>query len=312
MKVKTFTYLCALALVSVLFSSCKKKTDVDAIFNDLTNDFLSGYFSGTETDGSTMNVAQYCFNADGTVTFTTMQFGDGIYTAPVSTQYASYRLGDYNTQGLGRYVHLYPQDGGETLTVNYIRAGIESGDHPFMSGKNDKVKEIPALADSLKSRVWYANDTTFYRIDTTVMILKLDTFKHRVRDGRTYKWVIDSVVAKNVPTKVKWPVGPSAIRIKQFELYRDETTLANTGKWYSLTKNYVYNAARVGTNVLDSVSTYNFRWYIASYANANSFTIHVIPDSGDDEEFVLKYDSKIPAVTIDKQVLRIQKEEEDE
>lgn len=312
MKNKLLVCAFAVAFVASVFTSCKDKLDFDAICDDVSTQTLKGLFSGASLFGDTLKVAEYMFQKDGSVDFSYMLMGDGLYAAPITKKYSSWEFGEYNEQYLGRYVILHPEDGGVPKQLNFTRAFLYEEGMPIMSDKNDKVAELPKLQDSITGRIWYGNDTTFYKIDTTVNIVYLDTFTHRDVIGTSasgrpiYGEVIDSIVERLEPTKMKWPVGPSKIAERRIELNRDPNTLVNTGKWYVMRKEYEYDANRVAKQTLDTVSAYNFHWTFIEYSNMGNFSIVATEDGTNNGElFILKYDAKIPAITLDKQVLKV-------
>ena len=299
------------ALISASFVSCKEKTDLDGICDNLAEEQLAGMHSGAAADGSVLKVAQLNFLKDGTIERTVMAVGDGVYEEPKTTVYASYRMGNYTDQNLGRQIHLYPKDGGDVLTVKMIRGGIEEDGQPVMGDKNDKVSEIPSLSENITEIPWYANDTSYFKVDTVIDVVVKDTFRHRVRDGKKYTYVIDSIVDRIVPTKMKYPIGPSLIRIRSLVLNRDAATLKNTGSYSFLTKAYEYDKKRVPSQTKDSLITIDFSWYFKSFTGASSFVIVALTEEGDEYQFDIKYDVKIPAITIEKQVLSIKAAEEE-
>ena len=312
MRNKFYLFLCSVALISLIFTSCRNKTDFDAICDDLTETTLSGLHSGSGAADKTLTVAQYNFLKDGTVEFTQMAVGDGVYVAPAVVVYSSYELGERNNGNLGRYILLNPKGAGEPKRVNFIRNGIVEDGLPVMEDSNDKVNELPRISNAITGKRWGANDTTFFRVDTIMDVITYDTIRHRERDPETgrYKMVVDSIVEIKTPTKMKYSVGPLVVKIRDIELYRDESTLANTGKYSYQTKEFAYDAERNQTLVKDSVSAYDFHWYYESYTSMAVFSIHTVPAIGEGEVFDIKYDSKIPAIIIDTQTLILPNEEE--
>ena len=81
MKNKLLVSACAMALLASVFTSCKEKTDFDAIVDGVSTQTLKGYFSGAAAadDAVVMSVLQYNFADDGTVERTVMSLGDGVY-----------------------------------------------------------------------------------------------------------------------------------------------------------------------------------------------------------------------------------------
>ena len=71
-------------------------------------------------------------------------------------------------------------------------------------------------------------------------------------------------------------------------------------------KEYDIDENRVVTLKTDTTSTYNFHWCFESYSSAAAYTIRARQDDGTLEVFDIKYDAKIPAITLDKQVLKIE------
>ena len=303
MKNKILLCAFAVALGFALLTSCKKAVDVDAICDNASTATLVGVFSGAEENAMTLHVAQYNFGKDGAVTRTVMAVGDGIYEAPVTTNYSSWEFGEYVEQKLGRVVLLNPANGGEPLKVTFMKGGIMEEGQPAALDKNDKVSDVPAIQTALVGKKWAGLDTTFYRIDTTINVMKVDSIVYKHKEGK--KYVIDSVHYDTtyVPTKMKWSVGPSEIAERRIELYRDAATNVNTGKWYMMKKEYSYDASRTPTLVVDSTSMYDFHWSFASFASAAMFEIVAVDAQGKSELFEIKYDSKKPALVIDKQEL---------
>lgn len=322
MKNKLLPCACAVALVSAFMTSCREKTDFDAICNTVSKESVDGIFSGAEPDLDelVLNVVQYSFNEDGSVSRTVMALGDGVYKAPVTTKFSSWEFDKYGTENLSRIIILHPEAGGDPLKVSFSLGGILSDDQPFAGDKNDKVKDIEGSQTAVTGKKWFGNDTSYHKIDTVVNVLKYDTTytykpKKDPETGKTmkdeeghviYEQTIKSIDTTIVPTKMKWPVAPKTINIRSLELNRDAATLANTGKWSMTMKEYDMDANRVVTCKLDTAASFEFHWAFAGYTSASSFLIRARQADGTEEYFDIKFDSKIPAITVDKQVLKVQ------
>ena len=320
MKNKLLVSVLAVALTAFLLTSCREKTDFNAITNNLSEQTLKGYFSGAETSGTemTLNVIQYLFNEDGTVERSVMALGDGVYKAPVSAKFSSWTLGDYYDGNAGRFLNLYPEEGGEALKVKFYAGGIFEENQPGASDKNDKVGSLVSSQDELVGKIWYGNDTVFHKIDTVIDVTKYDTtYTYKPKkdeDGNTmkdeeghviYEQTIKSITESVVPTKMKWPVAPKTINIRSLELNRDASSLVNTGKWSMVYKEYDMDANRVITAKVDTASSYDFHWCFETYSSTSSYIIKAVQIDGTVEFFDIKFDGKIPAVTLDKQVLNV-------
>ena len=304
MKNKLLVSAFAMAFVALAFTSCKEKVDFDAICDGISNQTVQGIFSGASLYGDSLFVTEYNFKKDGTVEFVGMVTGDGIYKAPIKAQFSSWEFGEYNNQKLGRYIILHPADGSEARKVNFIRAAIEEDGLPIMGDKNDKVTDLPKTETAITGKKWHGNDTTFYKIDTIMNVMQVDSIVYKHKEGK--KYVIDSVHYDTtyIQTKMKWAVGPKTIAERRIELNRNETTLENTGKWYMVEKAYEYDKNRNPKQVLDTISSYDFHWTFVSYASTAAFSIVATEDGTNHAEvFEIKYDSKMPSLTIYKQVL---------
>ena len=303
-------------------TSCREKTDFYAVCDTVSKESVSGIFSGAvpATDELVLNVVQYQFNEDGTAQRTVMALGDGVYKAPVTTKFSSWEFGKYGDENLARTIILHPEAGGEALNVSFSLGGILSDDQPFAGDKNDKVKDIDGSQTAITASKWYGNDTIYHKIDTVINIMKYDTTytykpKKDPETGKTmkdeeghviYEQTIKSIDSTSVPTKMKWPVAPKSINVRSLELNRDASTLVNTGKWSMVVKEYTMDANRVTTCTLDTAASYEFHWAFAGYTSASSFIIRARQADGTQEYFDIKFDSKIPAITLDKQVLKVQ------
>lgn len=309
MKNKLLVCAFAVAIGASLFTSCREKTDFDAICDSISKESLNGMFSGAALFGDSLIVSEYLFQKDGSVEFSELIMGDGFFKAPVKTKFTSWELGDYNNQNLGRYVILHPENGDAPKTVNFIRAMIEEQGKPYMADKNDKVVELPKLQESIIGKKWHGLDTTFFKVDTVINLMQIDSTVYKHKEGK--KYVIDSVIYDTtyIPTKMKWAVGPSQIAERRIELNRDSNTLVNTGKWYLMRKEYSYDKNRVQTQTLDTVSSYDFHWTFSEYNSVSSFSIIATYGENDAEYFEFKYDSKLPALTLNKQLLYVETEE---
>ena len=321
MKNKILLCACAGALVAVLMTSCREKTDFNAICDDVSKQSITGLFSGVdpEVDDLVLNVAQYRFNEDLTAERTVMAVGDGVYKAPVTTTFALWQLGGYGDDGISRKIILTPVGDGEPVEVLFSLGGIFSDEYPFAGDKNDKVKGIEDTQDAIISKKWFGNDTTFYKIDTIINIMKYDTTytykpKKDPETGKTmkdedghviYEQTIKSIDSTLVPTKTKMPIAPKTINIRSLELNRD-ASLVNTGKWSLVIKEFDMDANRVVTTKVDTAASYDFHWAFAGFTSPSSFIIRARQADGTQEYFDVKYDSKIPAMTIDKQILKVQ------
>jgi len=321
MKNKLLVSTCAVALVASLLTSCREKTDFDAITDNLSKQTLQGYFSGAETSeaGMTLNVIQYQFLTDGSVERTAMAVGDGVYKAPVAAKFSSWELGEYYGGKEGRFLTLFPQEGGDPLKVKFYAGGIQEENQPMAADKNDKITPLPDSQEALVGKKWYCNDTVFHKVDTTIDVIKYDTVytykPKKDENGKTmrdeeghviYEQTIKSVTETVVPTKMKWPVAPKTINIRSLELYRDAESLVNTGKWYMVSKEYDMNAkTRDITTKLDTTAAYDFHWCFDSYSSAAAYVIKAVQSDGTVELFDIKFDAKIPALTVDKQILKL-------
>ena len=321
MKNKLLVSGFVVALAAVLMTSCREKTDFDAIANDLSQQTLQGYFSGAEASGNEMklNVIQYQFQENGSVERSVMSIGDGVYNAPVSRKFSSWSFGDYYDGRAGRMLCLNPADGGEPLMVKFYAGSIIEENQPVAGDKNDKVGSFAASQEALVGKRWYGNDTVYHKIDTVIDIVKYDTIytykpKKDPETGQTmkdsdghviYEQTIKEITEKIVPTKMKWPIAPKTVNVRSLELYRDASTLVNTGKWSMVYLETDMNAERVITVKTDTASAYDFHWCFDSYDSPSSFVIKAVQSNGQVELFDIKYDGKIPAITLDKQVLKI-------
>ena len=321
MKNKLLVSACAVAMMASMFTSCKQKVDFDAIADGVSEKTLQGYFSGAEVfgDALVMNVVQYNFAEDGSVERTTMEIGDGVYKAPASKKYSSWSFGDYFEGDKGRYLTLNAADGTEPLKLKYCFGGIMEDAQPAALDKNDKIASIPSTNADVLGKKWYGNDTTYYKIDTIVDVRRLDTIYTYTpkKDPETGKYMKDStghiiyeqtikeIKESFIPTKMKWPIAPKTIDIRCIELYRDSTTLANTGKWYMLSKAYDMNEKRITKLTKDTTASYDFHWTYYTYSSSSAFVIEAVQDNGTVEFFECGYDFKLPSVTIDKQVLKV-------
>jgi len=101
------------------------------------------------------------------------------------------------------------------------------------------------------------------------------------------------------------PFAPKTINVRKLEVNRD-ASFANTGKWYMEHKEYDMSADRVVTLKVDTTSAYDFHWCFESYTSSSSYIIRARQEDGTDEYFDIKYDAKVPAITLDKQVLKIE------
>lgn len=308
--------------MAVLMTSCREKTDFDAIANGVSEKTLQGYFSGAEVFGDTLmlSVVQYNFAEDGTVERTTMEIGDGAYKAPETKKYSSWQFGEYFDGNKGRNLNLIPAEGGDPLKVKFYLGGILEDGQPTALDKNNKVDAIASTNEDVVGKKWVGSDTTFYKIDTVVNVMKYDSIFKRTgykkddqgniiydENGQPlYERVLVRVDSTEVPTKMKWPIAPKTINIRRVELYRDPTTLANTGKWYMLSQEFDINDKRETTIKKDTTSSYDFRWTYYTYSSTSTFMIKAVQENGEVEFFEFGYDFKLPSVTVDKQVLKIE------
>ena len=93
MKNKLLVSVFMVVLIASCMTSCREKTDFDAIVTDLSMQTLQGYFSGSEGSESEMklNVIQFQFMDDNTVTRTVATLGDGEDATPETRKFSSYR-----------------------------------------------------------------------------------------------------------------------------------------------------------------------------------------------------------------------------
>lgn len=323
MKNKLLVFACAMALVGLSFTSCKEKTDFDAIVDQISEKTLKGYFSGAEMFGDEMKVriVQFNFKDDGVVERTVMAEGNCVYEAPQKTVYASWALGDFYDGNAGRYIELYPAEG-QPLRLRFFNGGLAEDGQPFAVDKNDKVADLASTDTTVLGHKWYGNDTVYYKIDTVVDVVKYDTVwtKKPRRDPETgeivkdstghtiYDRVVKSITERIVPTKMKWPIAPKTIDIRRIEFYRDPVTLENTGKWYMMQKAFDINEKRELTPTLDTTATFDFHWAYIVYTSTAYFVVKAVPDDGKDVQFFeINYDFRLPSVTVEKQLLKIEK-----
>ena len=319
MKNKLLVSAFAMAFVALAFTSCKEKVDFDAICDGISNQTVQGIFSGASLYGDSLFVTEYNFLKDGTAEFDVMVFGDGIYKAPQKTKFSSWEFGEYNNQNLGRYIILHPADGGAPRKVNFIRAAIEEDGLPIMGDKNDKITEMTTVQESVLGKKWAGSDTVFFKIDTVVNVLKLDTVLRRtgykkdedgniMRDSLGYpiwEYVVDHIDTTITPTKMKWPIAPKSINVRRIEINRDSTSLTNTGKWYMMNKEYEINDKRVTTLKVDTMASYDFHWNYLSFKSSSAFSIVAQEDGTNHAEvFEIAFDFRIPTVTVQKQILK--------
>lgn len=323
MKNKLLVSVFAMALVGLSFTSCKEKVDVDAIVDQISRETLSGYFSGSAADPSdlVMRIAQYEFLNGDTVLRTVLAIGDGVNGQPATRKFASWSFGEFNNGGMGRYLTLNPGDeGGEPLVVNFINGGIVEEGQPEALDQNNKVKDFIPAQDNMVGKNWYANDTVWFTVDTTVTQIQYDTIytykpKKDPVTGKTmrdeeghiiYEQTIKEIKEKEVPVKMKKKVAPTKVDIRQLVLARDPQTFANTGTWYLKTEAYsVDKTTRKSETLVDSLSTYSFHWSFDSFASSSAFVIKARQDGGKDELFEISYDAAKEAITLQQQVLTV-------
>ena len=320
MKNKLLVSAFAVALVTLAFTSCKEKTDFDAICDNLSKQTLKGYFSGAEVmeDDMVLNLIQFNFASDGTVERTVMALGDSVYEAPATRKFSSWEFGEYCDGNASRYLTLIPEGGGEPLRVKYCIGGILEENQPMASDKNNKVKDIATSQESITGKKWHGEDTVFFKIDTIINVTKYDTtYTYKPKkddDGKTmkdsdghviYEQTIKSITETIVPTKMKWAIAPKTINVRTLELNRDASSYENTGKWYMVAKEYEMDSVRTITTKSDTLSSYDFHWSFVSYLSSSSFVIQAVQADGTTELFDIKFDAKVPSVTVDKQVLKV-------
>ncbi len=321
MKNKLLVSVFMVVLIASCMTSCREKTDFDAIVTDLSMQTLRGYFSGSEGSESEMklNVIQFQFMDDNTVTRTVATLGDGEDATPETRKFSSWELGEYYDGKAGRFLYLYPEDGGEMLTVKFYAGGIIEEGQPVAGDKNDKVGSIIPSQEALVGKKWCGYDTVYYKIDTVINIMKYDTTytykpKKDPETGKTmrddeghiiYEQTISKIDSTLVPTKMKVPFAPKTINVRKLEVNRD-ASFANTGTWYMEYKEYDMSADRVITLKADTTSAYDFHWCFESYSSPAAYIIRARQADGTDEYFDIKYDAKVPAITLDKQVLKIE------
>ena len=266
-----------------------------------------------------LNVIQFQFMDDNTVTRTVATLGDGEDATPETRKFSSWELGEYYDGKAGRFLYLYPEDGGEMLTVKFYAGGIIEEGQPVAGDKNDKVGSIIPSQEALVGKKWCGYDTVYYKIDTVINIMKYDTTytykpKKDPETGKTmrddeghiiYEQTISKIDSTLVPTKMKVPFAPKTINVRKLEVNRD-ASFANTGTWYMEYKEYDMSADRVITLKADTTSAYDFHWCFESYSSPAAYIIRARQADGTDEYFDIKYDAKVPAITLDKQVLKIE------
>ena len=323
MKNKLLVSVFAMALVGLSFTSCKEKTDFDAIVNQISKETLKGYFSGSEAEANNlvMRIAQYQFLESDSVIRTVLALGDGVNGQPATRKFASWSFGEYNNGGKGRYLTLDPgNEGGEPLVVNFINGGIVEEGQPEAIDQNNKIKDVVPAQDNMVGKNWYANDTVWFTIDTTVTQIQYDTIytykpKKDPETGKTmrddeghviYEQTIKEIKEKEVPVKQKKKVTPTKVDIRQLVLSRDPQTFANTGTWYLKTEAYsVDKTTRKSETLVDSLSTYNFHWSFENFTSSSSVVIKARQDGGKDELFEISYDAAKEAITLQQQVLTV-------
>lgn len=326
MKNKLLVCACTVALVALSFTSCKEKTDFDAIVDQISHETLKGYFSGAEADADALvlRITQFQFLDDESVLRTTLAVGDGIGGDPAIRKFSSWKFGEYNNGGKGRYLTLYPEDASEEpLMVNFINGGIIEENQPAMLDKNDKVTDVNPTQDKMIGKHWACNDTTWFTVDTMITVIVYDTtYRYKpIFDPETgepvlddegnpmYEQIIKKITEREVEKKAKKKVSPTNVDIRDLELFRDANTHANTGRWHLKSEAYkVDKNTRVSTTEKDSLVDYDFRWSFASMASANAFVIRARQNDGTEELFEIRYDSQKNTITLDKQVLKIVEE----
>ena len=325
MKNKLLVCACTVALVALSFTSCKEKTDFDAIVDQISGETLKGYFSGAEADADALvlRITQFQFLDDESVIRTALAVGDGIGGDPAIRKFSSWKFGEYNNGGKGRYLTLYPEDASEEpLVVNFIDGGIVEENQPAALDKNDKVKDLPVSQEKLISKKWYANDTVWDLKDTVIDVLKYDTIwgERKKKDPETgksmkdeeghYIWedYIKEIKEKYVPTKMKLKTTPKQVDIRQLELNRDPNTDKNTGKWYLVSEEYKVVDHKPVEQLKNETADYNFHWCYESFSSVSAYVIRARQEDGTEELFDIRYDSKNNAITLDKQVLKIVEE----
>lgn len=321
MKNKLLVCACAMALCASLLTSCREKVDVYAICDDVSAQTLDGFFSSAvcEEGSMTLNVLQYTFAKDGRVTREEMALGHGLGSVAAPRQFSSWSFGEYNNGNKGRFLLLKAADGGEDMEVNFIYGGILEDGHALAADKNNKMSNVVSSQEAICGKIWYGNDTSFYKIDTIVDIMKYDTTYtytpkkdpdtgKPMRDSTghiIYDRTVKSIDSTLVPTKKKWPIGPKSIMIRQLELQRDPISLENTGSWYMKLEEYSMDENRQFTLEKDTLSQYDFNWCFESFPSSGAYTIKARQANGVEEIHDIKYDAKIPAITMEKQVMRI-------
>lgn len=325
MKNKLLVSVFTVALVALSFTSCKEKTDFDAIVDQISGETLKGYFSGAEADANdlVLHIAQYQFMDDNSVKRTLLSLGDGVNGEPVTTNFTSWSIGDFNNGGKGRYLTLYPEaEGEDPLVVNFIDGGIVEENQPAALDKNNKVKDLLPAQDKMINKHWACNDTTWDRKDTIVTEIQYDTTytykpKKDPETGKTmrdslghiiYEQTIKEITEKEVEKKIKKNVTPTKIEIRDLELFRDETTYENIGVWHLVSKQYEVKNHVPVEQKKDSTVDFTFRWCFESFSSASAFVIKARQDNGTEELFEIRYDDKVPSITLQQLILKIVEE----
>ena len=323
MKNKLLVCACAMAFAGLFLTGCKEETNFDAIVDQLSAQTLKGFFSGTESDANdlVLRVAQYQFLDNDSVIRTTLELGDGVNGEPVIRKFASWTLCEFTNGGKARVLTLNPVEGEEPLVVSFVNGGILEENMPAAVDNNDKVAAIAPTQNAIAKK-WYGNDTTWFRVDTIVEEMYKDTTwgsRRKKDENGQYIFYYDEEgqkhyemeeYVKKVEDKVrevkkKKNVTPTAVNIRELDLYRSEN-FENTGSWNMIVKTFDVNpVTRVSTPKLDTTSVYDFHWSLASFSSASSFVIRARQADGKEELFDLKFDNKVPAVTLQKQVLNV-------
>ncbi len=287
MKLKVLSII----LVVLALVSCRQKSDVTDICNDLIKESLhksARSLTQYDKEGKKLTISEYEFLGgvtDNRLVYRTIAFGDGVYQAK-SVDTLSYEYGEW--EGNTRYSIYVTPTTEAPYVLWYAGNSFTTPDGRVIGGDGvnctARVENWEKTLASITNTEWEA----YYEGELVMDSIFKDSIKNTFIPPATYLRDTIRVFSGQMDT-----LNADTTCTFRFSLKRDPATLANTGHFYKKSVRSTYNRNDSAVVIVsEDIKEYDFSWCFSDVSSGAKFVIELIssdPDITGDQLSISKY-----------------------
>ena len=273
MKNKLLVSVFAVGIALFAFTSCEQKSNVMGVCSDLLKESIHGTpRSLVKVDGPALSIEEYEFLGgvnDNRLLYRSIAFGDKVFT-PKKADTLQYTYGAWEEQYTQFYLMVTPKSG-EPYKLIYRGNALITPEGKTIGGEATdnvaRVEKLEKVINCLPNTKWEGVFEGEYVLDSVFR----DSIRTRFIPPMTF--ITDTIkVIDHMDT-----VSADTSCYYRLEFYRDDTTLAKTGHFYSKEVRSKYNTkTRVCDTLSVKVKEYDSQWFIDGFTSDSRFSIGFI------------------------------------